>query len=271
MRFLPWGRCRKGFNELLHSYSFIGHSAEFLNLHHTCMDASTQLAAYFKSHPDVAGKVADFNADADRLFHLDLTAGNKELDKTIVSNPEKLDKWVFGKLADNGCKYGIGGYMENRTIYAGIPLFDNGVDEPRFLHLGVDIWAAAGTAIYAPLPGKIHSFNDNNNHGDYGPTIILEHDLDGLLLYSLYGHLSRKDLKGLRVDDPIGINQKIGSFGAIAENGHWPPHLHFQLMFDMEGQQGDYPGACRFSEKEKYLKNIPDPQLILQFPKAVNA
>ena len=63
---------------------------------------------------------------------------------------------------------------------------------------------------------------------------------------------------------------KIGKFGAIEENGQWPPHLHFQLMCDIEGNQGDYPGACRFSEKEKYLNNIPNPQLILNFPKAIN-
>jgi hypothetical protein len=39
----------------------------------------------------------------------------------------------------------------------------------------------------------------------------------------------------------------------------------------MEGKQGDYPGVCSLDEKGKYRKNIPDPQLILQFPKAVNA
>ena len=52
--------------------------------------------------------------------------------------------------------------------------------------------------------------------------------------------------------------------------GGWAPHLHLQLMFDMQGKTGDYPGVCRFSEKDLYLKNIPNPQLILQFPKAVN-
>jgi len=41
-------------------------------------------------------------------------------------------------------------------------------------------------------------------------------------------------------------------------------------MFDMEGKQGDYPGVCRFSEKDINLKNIPDPQLILRFGEAVN-
>jgi len=36
-------------------------------------------------------------------------------------------------------------------------------------------------------------------------------------------------------------------------------------MFDMEGKYGDYPGVCRYSEKEEYLKNVPDPALVLRF------
>ena len=38
-------------------------------------------------------------------------------------------------------------------------------------------------------------------------------------------------------------------------------------MLDMEGCIGDYPGVARYSEKDKYLENIPDPDLILEFNK----
>jgi murein DD-endopeptidase MepM/ murein hydrolase activator NlpD len=233
------------------------------------MDAFASLTTYIKTHPAAIGKVVDFNPATDRLYHFDFTANNSELALDTVSDTARFSHWVNEKLQSNNCKYGIGGYMEHRTVYARSALFDTG-DEPRRLHLGVDIWAGEGTAVYSPLHGKVHSFRDNNNFGDYGPTIILEHNLDGLKLYSLYGHLSRKSLEGLAVGQPVAVNQRIGSFGIIEENGHWPPHLHFQLMFNMEGMHGDYPGVCRYSEKDKYQKNIPDPQLILQFPKAVN-
>jgi murein DD-endopeptidase MepM/ murein hydrolase activator NlpD len=132
--------------------------------------------------------------------------------------------------------------------------------------LGVDIWAEAGTPVYAPLNGHIHSFQDNDHFGDYGPTIILQHDLDGLSLYTLYGHLSKESLNGLTVGKPIVKGQQIALFGSQEVNGHWPPHLHFQLMFDMEGCFGDYPGVGRYSEKDIYLRNSPDPNLILRFP-----
>ncbi len=232
------------------------------------MDLSAKLAAYVNTHPHAIGKVVDFDA-ADRLYHFDFTAENKSLDAGTIGNTEKFTLWVNQQLDTNNCKYGIGGYMEHRTIYAGIPLFDDGVDEPRFLHLGLDIWGKAGTAVYAALAGKVHSFRDNNNLGDYGPTIILEHDLDGIKLYSLYGHLNRACLTGLSVGMPVKISQQIANLGDMDENGQWPPHLHFQLMFDMEGKYGDYPGACRYSEKEIYLKNVPDPQLVLRFPIAI--
>ena len=234
------------------------------------MDAAARLAAYFTAHPDTIGKVVDFNADTDRLFHFDLTASNTELDADTFSDTDRFSYWINTKLSSNNCKYGIGGYLEHRTIYARSAHFDT-EDEPRRLHLGVDIWAGSGTQVYSPLQGTVHSFNDNNSFGDYGPAIIIEHHLDDLILYTLYGHLSRESLDGLYAGKPISKNEKIASFGTIAENGHWPPHLHFQLMFDMEGKQGDYPGVCRFSEKELYMKNIPDPQLVLRFPEVVNS
>jgi murein DD-endopeptidase MepM/ murein hydrolase activator NlpD len=228
------------------------------------MLATEKLAAYIKVHPGAIGKVVDFNAKSDRLFPLDLTAVNTELTAELVADTEAFSHWIDKKLADNNCRYGIGGYMEHRTIYTRSALFDTD-DEPRRLHLGMDIWGDVGTPIYAPLQGTVHSFADNNNFGDYGPTIILQHNLDGLTLYSLYGHLSRESLVGLKIGQPIGLNQQIATLGNATENGHWPPHLHFQLMLDIGNSIGDYPGVGRYSQKEQYLQNIPNPELILQF------
>jgi murein DD-endopeptidase MepM/ murein hydrolase activator NlpD len=229
------------------------------------MTPSAQLAAYIQTHPDAVGKVIDYNTTTDKLYHFNFTATNTELDPDIFTDSKQFNQWINHKLKAGNYRYGIGGYMEHRTIYARSALFDTN-DEPRRLHLGIDIWADAGTPVYSPLDGVIHSFQDNDNFGDYGPTIILQHDLDGLALYSLYGHLSRESLGALRVGQSIGKDQQIATLGNVKENGHWPPHLHFQLMFAMEGETGDYPGVARYSEKEKYLKNIPDPNLILGFP-----
>ena len=226
------------------------------------MDASAKLAGCLKGVS--LTKVVDFDAATDSLFTLDLTLENTSLNSEIVADTTTFSHWVNQQLAQHNCRYGIGGYLELRTIYDSRPHF-SAETEPRRLHLGVDIWADAGTAVYAPLDGEIHSFKDNNNYGDYGPTIVLKHLLNGLTFYSLYGHLSRKSLVGLSVGQAINAGQQIANFGDTHENGNWPPHLHLQLMLDMEGNYGDYPGACRNSEKEKYLKNIPDPALIFNW------
>jgi hypothetical protein len=62
----------------------------------------------------------------------------------------------------------------------------------------------------------------------------------------------------------ISMGEVLGHFGDPAENGHWPPHLHFQIIIDMGNYKGDFPGVCKLSEKEKYLNNCPDPDLMLK-------
>jgi very-short-patch-repair endonuclease len=136
--------------------------------------------------------------------------------------------------------------------------------EPRRLHLGVDIWGPVDTPIYAPLEGAVHSFGFNDAYGDYGATLILQHEVNGLLFHTLYGHLSLKSIQDKQEGQEIEKGAWIASFGDIAENGNWPPHLHFQVILDMQGNKGDYPGVCRFSEREQYLNNCPDPDLILR-------
>jgi murein DD-endopeptidase MepM/ murein hydrolase activator NlpD len=228
------------------------------------MDKHQQLTQYIQTHPQATGKVVDYDPTMDKLYTFDFTAANTELSPDTVADTQKFSAWVDAKLSSGNYKYGIGGYIEHRTLYARSSLF-NTDEEPRRLHLGIDIWAKAGTPVYAPFAGQVHSFNDNNNFGDYGPTIILEHNLGGLKLYSLYGHLNRESLRGLYPDKIISKNQQLGVFGTADVNGNWPPHLHFQLMFDIADWSGDYPGVGRFSEREKLIKNIPDPELVLRF------
>lgn len=202
----------------------------------------------------------------DKLLHLDFTEKNKDLTAGIIEDTAQFAAWIDQKLKGTNSRYGIGGYDEYRTVYNRSHLFDapQPGDEPRRLHIGVDVWGPAGTPVYAFMGGMVHSYAFNDQYGDYGATMILLHQLDGLPFYTLYGHVSLPDIQKLSSGQYISIGQKIAHFGPPAENGHWPPHLHFQVILDMELKEGDYPGVCKYSERDKYLSNCPDPDLILQ-------
>lgn len=205
--------------------------------------------------------VVDYQ-ETDRLLLMDLTAANTELAPEILADTKLFSDWVDQLLEKHQARYGIGGYAEHRTIYSRSAVFD-GEEEPRRFHLGIDIWGEAGTAVHAPLAGIVHSLGFNEAFGDYGATLILEHRLGDLTIHSLYGHLSLASIRDKKEGEEIAQGDWIAAFGIPEENGHWPPHLHFQLIFDMEGWKGDYPGVCRFSDRERYLANCPDPDLLL--------
>ncbi len=215
--------------------------------------------------------VVPFDASTDILLLMDFTSTNATLTSEIFDDTERFSEYVEDLLEDSGATYGIGGYGELRTVYSRSKIFDSAdmYEEPRRLHLGTDIWGKAGTPVFAPLGGMIHSFAFNDHYGDYGATLIVSHQLDGFPFYTLYGHLALADIEKATEGQYINRGQQIGSFGLPKENGHWPPHLHFQIILDMGYREGDYPGVCKYSEREKYLTNSPDPDIILQMMKYV--
>lgn len=196
---------------------------------------------------------------------LDFTAGNQALEIVNLSDTAEFDRFVFAQLEEVGKKYGIGGYLEKRAIYRRSDNFLTEAEAYRNIHLGVDIWTKAGTPIFVPLAGKVHSFQNNAGFGNYGATIILQHDLGGKSLFSLYGHLALRDLNGLEVGKEFRASDLLCHVGPFPENGDWPPHLHFQLMWDLGDYWGDYPGVAAEKDLEFYKQNCPDPNLILQF------
>lgn len=178
-----------------------------------------------------------------------------------------LHRALPGKLDAAEVKLGepvrVGGYGEDRSLYTQA-LFAPEGDEPRTVHLGVDVFAPAGAAVYTPLSGRVHSSRINDNPGDYGPTIILEHTpIAGLTFHTLYGHLDRDSLKGLKPGTAFMAGEKIAELGTKRENGGWPPHLHFQIILEIGNAKGDYPGVCKRSERDHWLSICPDPGPLL--------
>jgi murein DD-endopeptidase MepM/ murein hydrolase activator NlpD len=192
---------------------------------------------------------------------MDLSQGNVAFSPEVYMNMNSFCAFIDDMVGT--ADYGIGGYGEDREMYARSAVFD-GSGEPRRIHLGVDVWGAVGTPVSAPLDGVVHSIGMHQTPGDYGGTVILRHELDGLVFHTLYGHLSAA-VTQWTPGALVRAGNRVGFFGALSENGFWPPHLHFQVVLNMEGMHGDYPGVCRRSEQERYLSNCPDPMPLLGF------
>lgn len=195
---------------------------------------------------------------------LDFTAGNSDLLTRNLSETVDFSHYVFGEMLSENTFNGIGGYGEDRVIYRHRKHFTTDAEKPRSIHLGVDIWAEAGTPLYAPLDATVHSFAFNDHYGDYGPTIILAHELSGITFFTLYGHLSLGSLDGLHEGKTIKAGERFAAIGPYPENGDWPPHLHFQVIGNMGNYKGDFPGVCNAADRDYYLVLCPDPELILR-------
>ena len=224
--------------------------------------ATTLLSAVLNRQTAGFHPVVPFDPAKDCLYSFDFTESNTGLSADDISDTERFASYINRTLREHRARYGFGGYDEHRTLYARSRHFDEG-EEPRRLHLGVDIWGPAGTKVMAPLDAIVHSFAFNNDDSDYGATLILTHQLEGIVFHTLYGHLSLNSLKNLEPGKRITRGEVIAEFGMRFENGNWPPHLHFQLIRDMQGWKGDYPGVCRYSERAQWLANCPDPDRIL--------
>ncbi len=195
---------------------------------------------------------------------LDWTAG--------AQHPATGSDDVVAQLAEAGAVVGIGRYCEDRAVYQTPSYDDPDGGDPRTLHLGVDLFAPAGTPVRTPLDGVVAAFHDIARPLDYGPVIILEHRTGGgVPFYTLYGHLSRESLPGLQIGKPVTAGDTIATMGAEDVNGGWPPHVHFQLLVDLLDLGVEVAGVAPRDELAVWRSVSPDPNLLLRDPTGVDA
>lgn len=193
---------------------------------------------------------------------LDLSKKNQELESVNLSDPYEMQSYIIDLLSRKKGKLAFGGYNEQRVLYKDNAQFNGAVK--RDIHLGIDLWIAAGTKVLAPLSGIVESFANNKMIGDYGPTIVLRHEYDEVVFFTLYGHLSTSSLDNLYIGKQFDAGDVIATLGKPEENVNYAPHLHFQIIRNLEGNIGDYPGVCSSEDRLFYLNNCPDPNLLLK-------
>lgn len=226
--------------------------------------------SWLGAHRDRIASPLETNLRSGEIAVLDLGMDSPIVEGDPGANEEeRLTPRIQAAIAQAGARIGLGRYDEARYFYFQ-PAFaasEEGPAEHRTLHLGVDLFAPQGTPVYAPLAGVVHAVGDKSAPGDYGPVVVLEHsEPDQPTFYTLYGHLSRASLKGLRRGQRIPGGGRLGAIGTAGENGGWTPHLHLQVIADTLGLGADFPGVAPPGQRELWLGLCPDPNLLLGIP-----
>lgn len=223
----------------------------------------TTLKQFVAQAPQVFGAVMPVALTQAHTYRLDLTQANEALSGVNTATPSAFETFLRQTLQAHGAVAAVGGYAERRSIYERNTELYGAGEAARCIHLGLDIWMPTGTEVRCPLDGVVHSVADNAGLGDYGPTVILEHGVEGITFYTLYGHLSRVSLQGLTAGQPWYQGEVFATLGTHAEHGGWPSHLHYQLIADLLGRRGDFPGVSTLRDQLFYLSLCPPPPLLV--------
>ena len=205
------------------------------------------------------------NAENSRL--LDLGMSSPILAEVAdLADPRAYEQPLRAALGDD--KVGIGYYDEVRPIYL-TEMFAIDHHRRRTVHIGVDVFAAPGTPIYAPLAGRVHSIANHPEEQDNGPVLIIRHQpLPDLCFYTLYGHIAPEALHRWQPGQALMAGDLIAHIGDYPANGNWTPHLHFQIISDMLDFGDTFPGVAPPDARELWTSLCPDPNLILRLPYA---
>jgi 4-aminobutyrate aminotransferase-like enzyme/Ser/Thr protein kinase RdoA (MazF antagonist) len=200
----------------------------------------------------------------------DLSVGSTFLGADpAAAETSTLTEKIFSEMKRAGVSVGIGRYDEPRLLYTS-PLFGATSDraqERRTIHLGIDLFVEPGTSLRAPLDGVVHIVANKAAPLDYGPLVILRHETsDGEEFFSLYGHLTKETLSGLKVGQRVARGQSFARVGSAQENGGWTPHVHFQIILDLLELGADFPGVAYASQRSVWTGLSPDPNLLLGIP-----
>lgn len=198
---------------------------------------------------------------------LDLSVSSAWLGQQVDFDDLELFQFKIDRLAKKHPeKIMAGGYLEPRTVYttAEYGRIGNSGPENRTIHLGMDFWLPAGTAVNALFDSEVVTSVNDAGDKEYGGLIILKHKTGNFQFYTLYGHLSLDSIQKKEVGQVIKQGENIGYLGHSDENGNWAPHLHFQVMLSILGYATDFPGVGYFNHIEVWKSVCPDPNLLFK-------
>lgn len=229
----------------------------------TVSPTSQQIEHWLRANQDVLSPIMPFDLRASSVPVLDLSPYNADLPVGRDCS-DALAGLVASAMSAAKQPVAIGRYDEVRLIYTNDAFAGSCPnDERRTIHLGMDLFVQPQTPVHAPLDGVVHAFADRADAQDYGPTIVLRHEVDELVFYTLYGHLGRESLHDIQLGQLVKSGQPFATVGTQDENGGWHPHLHLQVITDLLDLDDAFPGVCRASQRDVWTSICPDPNLLV--------
>jgi murein DD-endopeptidase MepM/ murein hydrolase activator NlpD len=186
---------------------------------------------------------------------------SEEVEANLKLPLEEVTAILFDEIKKNKKQWGFSGYFEDRSrSLKNTIIFEQG----RVYHLGIDLFAPVGTELYAPLEGQVVVSEYEDGVTNYGGLVVLKHNINNSIFYSLYGHLNKIFLP--QIGQNIKRGELFAKIGDTFENGQWIPHLHLQV-FTEEGYGGGwlYKGYCKKEDALNIDRYCPNPIFMLRY------
>ena len=141
---------------------------------------SPEIQSWLAKNSQAAAALTPHDLRKGKCLVFDLSVGSTLLgaNPADAAEPVATPK-ICTALRDANVSIGIGRYNEPRPFYSSA-LFSgssNPTDERRTIHLGIDLFADPGTPISSPFDATVHAVANNAAFLDYGPVVILKHQI----------------------------------------------------------------------------------------------
>ena len=126
---------------------------------------SIEFSAFLKAISSKPLSVLDASIPLDKYCFLDLSKSNAQLQQVDVSSSSALQTYINNQIKNNKSMVAFGGYNETRNIYQRSDYFNQTNPEAeRNIHIGLDLWLAADSPVFAPLDAKIQWWHHKSHY-----------------------------------------------------------------------------------------------------------
>ena len=195
-------------------------------------------------------------------YIFDFSSDNPKTLEYRLTDFREFNQMVFDELDASSCKWGIGRYLEERKNL--LREYPNIIKEQRYYHLGLDIIVPYDTPMYSPLDAEVYTTGKETLLGNYGGYVLLRHEVNRVVFYSLYGHLKTPHM--VSVGEKIKAGQEFARIGKESDSGGWFCHTHLQIL-TQEAVDAGYTDWGYISPKllPKVERYFPSPYFLFKY------